>query len=535
MFSIMRKIILMLVLFSFEVNADNIPSHILQKLNSVGINSKSIIFMIDSKDCISCTAQFYKTLSIINKNFPNNFYFFSKTIIEANDLDYFLISQDFLIPKEKLIVNAELGDWFKKKSKSNNAIIKINDNSYSFLDNSADLSIKSLSYLAKNYSYTPLDTIIFNANFLPTSSNIIEVDTSNIYILNNHSNNFYILNINSKKTSALYLDSLLDKSKILNSLNLNNIDYELTVSNNLNSKILGEKFLNYVNFDIVNNKIFFSLYVKYTHQLSQKELNTMKQTLEKKLIKQLSKDTVVETDKVSFFVVSVDENYNLSNVLLTDTISNTHSIDGYSGLSKENNSNNYFFNILFNNTYINPKSYNNTNYVTAIFQNNNLNNKLLFKEFSNITRPAWYGKMKVYGNYSNGKFQIINNKNYFYLYSYPFFTDISKSIKYEMPEEQLSILNKKRNNNFLKKVRPAYYSLGLLDLSENEIGLMITSFNTGNVYTCLFNKNGDFINYTYNTKSNAWVTRYLNNKLHMVWFENENNNKNIILIRAKYQ
>jgi hypothetical protein len=143
--------------------------------------------------------------------------------------------------------------------------------------------------------------------------------------------------------------------------------------------------------------------------------------------------------------------------------------------------------------------------------------------------------MKVYGNYSNGKFQIINNKNYFYLYSYPFFTDISKSIKYEMPEEQLSILNKKENNNFLKKVRPAYYSLGLLDLSENEIGLMIKSFNTGNVYTCLFNKNGDFINYTYNTKSNAWVTRYLNNKLHMVWFENENNNKNIILIRAKYQ
>ena len=76
----------------------------------------------------------------------------------------------------------------------------------------------------------------------------------------------------------------------------------------------------------------------------------MKQTLDKKLIKQLSKDTVVETDKVSFFVVSVDENYNLSDVLLTDTISNTHSIDGYSGLSKENGSNNYFFNILFNNS-----------------------------------------------------------------------------------------------------------------------------------------------------------------------------------------
>ena len=64
---------------------------------------------------------------------------------------------------------------------------------------------------------------------------------------------------------------------------------------------------------------------------------------------------------------------------------------------------------------------------------------------------------------------------------------------------------------------------------------MIKSFNTGNVYTCLFNKNGDFINYTYNTKSNAWVTRYLNNKLHMVWFENENNNKNIVLIRAHFQ
>lgn len=528
-------IIIAVLFFTVEGYSKTLPDEIINKLQSHNIAEKSVVISIDSKDCKSCTVYFYQILEKIYQEHPDKVHCLVPSKMEGDDLLYLLSQQNVNISKDKIIVDKELVLWFAKKAKITNYVLLRNESTYSFLDTSTDKDISDYySYLNDDaqYKFDILDTLNYNFSFLPTSSNQYYVDENNIYALNKSSNTFFIVNQTSRQLTQLRLDSLIGKENILTSLNLNKEDHQLTLEENFNSKIDGAKFLNITNFNLIDNKIFFSFYVRYTHKMNRLEIEEMKGIVNTSMRKELSKDTTILVGKITLFVSELDNNYNVVNTYKSNPVSEEYSIDVYSGFSVYQLTNEFIFSLRYNSMlYKDKESYNKKNYACAKFKIDRENKTISFGEFIPQTRPKWYGRKKVLGNYSNGKFQWVGINNYFYLSSYPFLIDLTSGIKYEVPEETLKKLNKIEGSNFFKKNDPGYYTVGLYLLNDN-IALFFKGMKSNEPYIALFNKNGSFLSYA--TMEKMWgIMHPMSNYIYFTSVDNSSTEKILTLTRTK--
>ena len=198
------------------------------------------------------------------------------------------------------------------------------------------------------------------------------------------------------------------------------------------------------------------------------------------------------------------------------------------------NTNEFLFNISYNSMlYKDKESYNKKNYVCARFKSNEQNQKISFIGFTPYTRPAWYGRKKVLGNYSNGKFTLIEKNSFFYLSGYPFALDLTNNIKFEIPENKLKEINKIEKNDFLNKNEPGYFTIGICGLSRREIAILFRGAKSNTIYIATFDRNGQFINYGIGTKSKAWISQYINETLYILWMDDDSSEKKLYLVRAK--
>ncbi len=454
-----------------------IPKNILLEMKNKNLTEQGLIYIVRSDECASCNYAELKILSNYSDKFDEKVYFLFGNIIEQKKYETIINRGKYDLKKIIFINSISLFDFFKSHK-----IVKYIKTKY---------SVKNLDYINLESNKLVLKK---STNFQLPNRNIsfyhhLFLLNEQLYTFNSQLGEVRFLN-SFGTTDSISLYNLVDKGLIFRKLNLNAIDSILTKKDIYNSEIIGNRFIDFLNYCPSADAIYFTVSINYTHEYTEYETEKIL-SLENQISKEIKKENgKIHSTKNQLFVIKFDAKWKLISLYNVGTASPEYSPDFYSPFLITENS------VLGNIKYYPKKKENFNQNNFAYVEYKIKGDTLQFFEFSNFFKPSWFYKNKIYNNYSNAFFHQGNDdQNYYVILSYPCVIDPVQKIKYEMPYDKLGELAKWEGNKKFRKPVNSFITLGIINKSNNEKVLIIRSLVTKNIYALSFNSVGDYLSF----------------------------------------
>jgi hypothetical protein len=492
----------------YSTASKKIPAKIINLLQKNNLPEDAVLFIVDFRECNTCNGVFYNFIQGFYSMYKKSFFCLARSENEMENSIALFEQQNILISSENQIVDEVLYDFFYKEKQY---LVGLNSDKFNFIDCNNHFS-SELSFLNDNLTinFKQIDSTVVNVDFLKSTSLRSEVVGKDLYILQTDLNEFYILK-NFESPIRFNFDSLVDKNKLLQMMQIDSIDFIFT-KDKINSKTFGDRFLDVMNFSIGDsNEIYFTLSCNYTHKLSELEIKNAIKGSKHKNIKDIENVTALTTRHALFILKTTSDFNNIKTFKVASILNTDYSVDFYSSAVFKDSL--FYLNSIYYKEIDGPE-YGDSNFILARFKCNQ--DELVQKDWLNIKRPRWYNRKSVKNNFTNSNFTRLSDKIYYHILSYPFFVSITESIKYEVPEKALSEITKFEKVNFLKNDNPTFRSDCVIKIDDDLIGLVFSGIKSKNLYVAVFHREGYFIKIVLVEKREKFNGRYYcyNNNLY---------------------